>query len=198
MCLTLPALRIDHMSPASLLLHPAQQHEGTAHHGHMASGPVEPRQRVGGVERSHPAPAIWAARQREAQRLVVCVEEDEERVVAYAATAVIGGRDLLAVQEDRQRAREAVLPVLEGHLPPVGLEPGDVGQLFAVDLTSLEPAPSTEDRVVAAELDQASHERRQVAVVALPVEPGGGVVLTVGVVVASLGSTDVASAEQQQ
>ena len=85
-------------------------------------------------------------------------------------------------------------PVLGGHGLGRGREPGQLGRLHPDE----EAAPA-EHRVLASQRHQASGEGQQLVVGLGPVEPGDGVVLAVGVVVAThLGAAELVAAAQQQ
>src|SRR4029078_6690329 len=96
-----------------------------------------------------------------------------------------------AGEEDRERAGEALLPVLVRHLKAVGAEPGDVARLGAVHGPGPEPHAAAEDRVLAAQTDESDRPVQEILVHRSPVVPGDLVVLAVGVVVAALGAADL-------
>src|SRR6185503_14407059 len=101
--------------------------------------------------------------------------------------------DRVAGEAEAETAREAVRPLLVGHLLPVGAEPGEVLDLRALDAAALEEAPPVEDGMGQAEANQPSRELelRLGRTGQRPVDPGQVVVLAVGVVVALLGSPDL-------
>ena len=133
---------------------------------------------------------------------------NESSTIALPARVGLG--DGLAVEEDHQRARVAVAPVLLAHVLARGREPGDVAELglaAVVGAAGEEPA-TAEHRVLLAQLHDRLREGEHRArfVVELPVHPGQLVVLAVHVVVALLAAADLvavgdhrhALAEQQR
>src|SRR5690606_41703168 len=78
------------------------------------------------VEDAHPPLAPLAARQGEVETAVVGVEDHVERLVDDALTLPAGRGDLRAVQAHAERLRIRLVPVVVGHLAPVGSEPLDV------------------------------------------------------------------------
>src|SRR5687767_2380838 len=97
------------------------------------------RHRLIRVDRFHPLIAPWTLGQLERELLVMSVEENVEAVPDDRLAAPIRRRDSATVEEHADRSRESALPVLIGHLRPVGLEPADVADVFAVQRASLEP-----------------------------------------------------------
>ena len=62
--------------------------------------------------------AVPPARQGEIERLVVPVEDEQEAVADDALTAPVGLLDRPPVEEDHDRLRIAIAPVVVGHLVP--------------------------------------------------------------------------------
>ena len=83
------------------------------------------------------------------------------------------------------------------HLGAIGVKPSDIRSVRARRLAVKEMA-AAEDSMRTPERDQPLSEREQGAVFVLPVKPRDLVVLTVGVVVAALRSTDLVAAEQHR
>src|SRR6267142_1198954 len=71
-------------------------------------------------------------RQAEADVLEVRVEQQQVRVVTDRLTALRLRSQLLAVEEDADRARVDVVPVAPRHAPAVGAHPPHVRQLYAL------------------------------------------------------------------
>ena len=148
--------------------------------------------------KSTPSRSIpWLRRCREAQRLVVGIEEHEERVVHDTLTPLVRARDRRAVEEHADRLSEAGRPILGLHLGSVGAEPGDVRGVGA-ERVAVEEVAAAEDGMGPPERDQPLREREQGAVFVLPVEPRDLVVLAVGVVVALLGAAALVAAQQHR
>ena len=147
-----------------------------------------------------PAAAERHGGEREDDRVLPGVEEDQERVVDHRRALGAVGRDLGAVQEDAERERVVVAPVALRHLPSVRPEPPDVGLARAHPLLAGEEVGAMEDRMLRAQLDQALRERELPlrAPVEPPVDPRDLVVLAVGVVVPALGAGDLVAAEQHR
>ena len=85
------------------------------------------------------------------------------------------------------------MPVLVGHLAAVGVQPGDVLDVRALDGAALEEPLPPEDRVRGAQGGEPRGEAREHVVVArvVPVHPAELVVLAVDVVVAPLGAAEL-------
>ena len=98
-----------------------------------------------------PARAEAPGGQPERDLLEMRVEEQEERLVAQLLPVRRLGVELLAVQEDADRARTGVVPVATRHPPAVGAHPPHVGELLAVPS---EEACAPEHRMRRRELDQ--------------------------------------------
>ena len=109
------------------------------------------RLRLEGRELERPAAPEPARRQREHDRPVPRVEEEQERVVDDRLALRRRRRDLPAVQEDAEHVRVAAAPVGLRHPAPVRPEPPDVRRARAQALAPLEEARPAEDAVVEAE-----------------------------------------------
>src|ERR1700728_2629005 len=140
----------------------------------------------GGVEVQQPLLAPGPAGEYERDVLIVSVEKQQEGVVADPMTATVRIGQRVTVEEDAEGLGESRVPVLRGHLRPVRPEPPDVGQSGIENGASFEEVTSPKDRMPAAEGDKLSTEVQKLLVSVLPVEPGKLVVLTVGIVVATL------------
>ena len=129
---------------------------------------------------------------------MVAVEEQQEIVVADGLAALVALLHGIAAQIDAETAREIVCPLFVVHLVAVGLEPVDVLDARAVDGAALEEVAAAEDRVFAAQRDDALHEGEEFPVVGgkIPVHPADLVVLAVGVVVAVLGAAHLVAGHQ--
>ena len=108
-----------------------------------------------------PAPPERDRREREVDRSLPGVEEDQEGVVDHRRAARGQGRDLGAVEEDAERERVVVAPVPLRHLAAVRPEPPDVGRARAEPLLAGEEVGAAEDRVPRAQVDQPLREREQ-------------------------------------
>src|SRR5882762_2149136 len=153
------------------------------------------RPSVRAPQKHDPAVAPVPRRQRECQRLMMCVEQRVEARVHHSSTARVGVRDALAVEKDAEGFGEALSPVAFGHLGAVGLEPADVG-LGPADGAALEPAAAPERGVRASQTDEAAGELLKALIGVLPIEPGDLVVLAVRVVVAALRAPHLVAAKQ--
>src|SRR5207247_6954608 len=134
-----------------------------------------------------------AGRQAERDVLEVRVEEEQEGVVAHVLPMRVLHVQLVAVQEDADRARTLVLPVTPRHAPPVGAHPPHVRQLLAL---AAEELRAPEHWMLPAQRDQAPRELEQLTVGVLPVEPRELVVLAPRVVVAALRAPELVAAEE--
>src|SRR4030095_16715626 len=124
--------------------------------------------------------------QREIERLVMRIEQEQERGVAHAFAILIELVQLVSLEKDHQRLDVTLLPVLLRHRFAVGAQPRDVADAFAAKRSSFEPPTSAESRMLIAQTDNAPRELEQTVVCCLPVEPRNLVVLAVRVVVALL------------
>src|SRR5581483_6343194 len=139
-----------------------------------------------------------SSRERERDRLEIGVEEEQERTVDDLLPVCRAGGDLRSVQEHAERPAGLLLPVALRHPPAVGPEPPYVGEPGAAQLGPRQERLPAKNRVLASEVDHAPDEAEQVALGALPVEPGELVVLAPRVVVAVLRSPDLVAAEKHR
>jgi hypothetical protein len=137
-------------------------------------------------EAQQPLLAPGPVGEHERDVLIVSGEKQQEGVVADPVTATVRIRQRVTVEEDAEGFGESCLPVVRRHLGPVRPEPPDVGQSGIEDGPSFEEATPPENWMPVAEGDKLSTEVQKLLVSVLPVEPGKLVVLTVGIVVATL------------
>ena len=118
------------------------------------------------------------------------VEPQHERAVDLLLALRAGGSQWRAGDEHADRAQVVVVPVLLAHLAPRGVQPGQVLRTALDRGAPLEPVPLAQRRVVAAQSQRGLGDLVDVepGVLGGPVDPGGLVVLAVGVVVAALGT----------
>src|SRR5262245_17101322 len=126
------------------------------------------------------------------------VQQEQERVVPDGLARRVYLLDRVAGEPEAQAAREAVRPLVGGHLLPVGPKPGKILDLRALDAPTLKEPPPVEDRVREAQAYEAPRELELLLGGARerPVDPGQLAVLAVGVVVALLGSRALVAREQ--
>jgi hypothetical protein len=91
-------------------------------------------------------------------------------------------------QVDAKASGKGGIPLRIAHLQAVRLEPEEVFDASAPDLTSLKEVAAAKDRVLLADLDHALHEGVQFAVLGsqVPIYPTEVIVLAIGVVVTLL------------
>src|SRR5829696_7617313 len=109
-----------------------------------------------GIDDDPPRVAERGRRHREAQPLVVRVEQQQEAVVAHRPPVLVALAQRVAVEEDGERLRVLLVPVLVRHLDAVGPEPGDVAGAGALDRLPLEPAAAPEDQMPCLQFDHAA------------------------------------------
>ena len=148
---------------------------------------------------SHRTRARWAGK-HEVERLVVGVEQQQERVVPDGLPLLVHLLDRVSREPEPEAPGRAVRPLLVGHLLPVGSKPRQVLDLRTRDAATLEEASPVEHGMAETETYQAPREldlglggARQ-----RPVDPRELVVLAVGVVVSLLGPPDLVAPEQHR
>ena len=90
------------------------------------------------------------------------------------------------IEAGEQRRRGTVAPIFLAHERAIGAAPFDVGNERLVERRAQQKAVARQRGRVFAQRDQAARERQQLPVRPAPIEPGGFVVLRIGVVVAGL------------
>src|SRR5262249_26437621 len=133
--------------------------------------------------------------------IAVRVHHDQEAFVNVALAA--RGEELArsATEDIAERERSRIIPVLSSCLLARRSNPCDVFDARFRKHLAAQKAWTREYAVTATEMDQIPDEPSQLFVLGpdmFPVEPGGFVVLTVGVVVAALGSPDLVSSKQHR
>src|SRR3954467_10884580 len=88
-------------------------------------------------------------REREFDALVVRVEQDQEVAVHDAPPALVGLEQAFAGEVHAQTASEVLLPLLLGHLRPVGLEPRDILYVGSAQRSAFEKMPPAQYRMLA-------------------------------------------------
>ena len=124
------------------------------------------------------------------------VQHDQHRAVAGHAPHA--GRPGPAIQQHAEAAEIAVVPIAAAHLLAAGIQPAHVADAgFRIQLAG-QIAAAAEDGVAVAQRGQFLDEFDQplAAFADVPVEPAGGVVLVVGVVVAALGPAELVPRQQ--
>ena len=142
----------------------------------------------GRVQHRLPPHAGLVRRQGKRPRLVVRIEQHQERVVQDRSSLRVLLLDRVARQPDAQAADIPLGPVLIRHLFAIRAKPGDVLDLRATDAAALKKAAAPEHGMVLSQLDQASckgHERL-LMFAQVPIDPADLIVLAIGVVVAVL------------
>ncbi len=126
--------------------------------------------------------------QREWPRLVVRIEQHEEGLVQEWSPSRVFLVNGVAGQPDAQAADISLGPVVIGHLFAVGAQPVEILDLRTTDAAALKEPASPEHRMFLSERDEAPREgeERLLRLAQLPVDPADFVVLTIGIVVASL------------
>ena len=120
---------------------------------------------------------------------VVGVEDDVETIVDHCHAQRGARVHSSSVDEHGEGLGVVAMPVVLVHVFAVVLEPGDVLQLAAHSRLTVEPGTATEHRMFPTETNQLLREGEKMLVGLLPVQPGDLVVLTIGVVVSLLSST---------
>src|SRR5215470_9460762 len=84
------------------------------------------RRRLARVEQELPSEARPVCRQDEWERLVMGVQEDQQRVADDAIAALVELFDRVAGKPEAEAARFGVIPIVFGHLLAVEAKPGEV------------------------------------------------------------------------
>ncbi len=129
---------------------------------------------------------------------MIGIEQQNQAIVDDPLAALVGGGDFLAVQKNPNGLGQAVMPLLLGHLPAIGVEPEDVVHAGTMDRLPLEPFAPTQHRMFVAERHQLAHEfqQRRVFLWQIPVQPGDLVILTIGIIVPMLGTAHFVAGQQ--
>src|SRR5215469_7903404 len=137
-----------------------------------------------GIELRPPGLIGEKLRHPERNELVMSVEQQQEIVVLHRAPPPIAALHACSEQIDTEAARVMQAPLLDGHLVPVLHEPDDLLQTLGGDRVALQEAPPAEHRMAPPQADHAGCELAEtpLLLVEVPVEPGDGVVLAIGVV----------------
>src|SRR5215468_4862873 len=161
-------------------------------------GHPRPEVPVTGVEHQLPAHARLVGGKDEGNGLVVRIQEQEEGVGHNGLSPPVHLLDAVAGQPQAEAAREAIAPLVFGHLLAIGPEPREVLDGGAVDAPPLEEQPPVEDRIVETQPDdparevELTHGRPGEG----PGVPGQLVVLAVRVVVAMLGAPRLVAGQE--
>jgi len=118
----------------------------------------------GSIHDDGPCLAKRYGREHEIERLVVGIEQQQERAVAHAFAIVIELVQLVSVEKDHQRLDEPLLPVFFGHRFAVEAQPREVADPFAAKRPSLEPAAAAECRMGIPKADHPARELEQAVV----------------------------------
>src|SRR6266436_2872325 len=151
-------------------------------------------QRLPGHRRSeNRKPKIYA--------VVIGIHHDKKALVDIALAA--RGEELTGrpAQDVAKRERNRVPPILGRRLFARRSNPSYVFDPRLRQHLAAQKAWTREDAVTAPEMDQIADEPSQVLVLRtniFPVEPGGFVVLAIGIVVAALGPSDLVAGEQHR
>ena len=168
--------------------------------GDGESGLVVEFRPVGVVRVDHQLPllAIPFVRQRELDRLVVGVEDQDEVVVHHLVAVPIHLRDIRTVEIDHHRERVRVLPVGHIHDRTGMVEPFGLRDLVhrVARRTAGEEAAPMQHRMAQTQVDHLGDERQHLLlrIVEVPIRPRDLVVLAVRVVVAALRAHDLVAA----
>src|SRR6266567_1670855 len=133
--------------------------------------------------------------------VVISIHHDKKALVDIALTA--RGEELAcrSAQDVTKRERNRVPPILGRHLFARRSNPGYVFDPRLRQHLTAQKARAREDAVTASEMDQIADEPSQILVLRsniFPVEPGGFVVLAIGIVIAALGPSDLVAGEQHR
>src|SRR5689334_22365135 len=111
-------------------------------------------ERVAGVDQELPPEARPMRRQDERQRLVMRVEDNQDRVADESVAAIVELFDGVAREAQPEAARLGIVPVVLGHLLTVEPKPGQVLDLRAADLPALKKMAPAQHRLSAENVDQ--------------------------------------------
>ena len=147
--------------------------------------------RVVGVEQAGPELTLWYRWQAEIDHVVMGVDHQQQGGVGPGAAnpGFLGA----AIHQHAQAAALAVFPLLGSHLVAIRRQPGDVLHTDVFVVVAHQEAPTPQDRVRQAQLDQALDELEQglAVIVQVPVDPADFAVLAIGVVVAVLSASEL-------
>ena len=159
-----------------------------------STSPAETRSPIGCslsvLSTTSPAAHPLVARDGGLAGVAVRVEDQQERRVVQLLALRPGRPQRVAGDEHPERVQPVVEPVGLGHLPALGVDPGQVLRAALDGRPALEEVPLPQRRVLAPQPQGGLRDVVQVepGVVGAPVQPGHLVVLHVGVVVAALGA----------
>ena len=151
------------------------------------------RSRLCRVEDECPCSSNARPGQCEPNRSMMGVEQDQQRVVDDPPASLVGFFDRVAREPHAQTPDMLGAPVGVGHLVAVWIEPGQVLDVDAPDLSTLEEPSTPQNGVGRTKTDDLLRECQKLPAGRrkLPVEPARLVVLAVGVVVPSLCPRDL-------
>src|SRR6266702_3840157 len=131
---------------------------------------------------------MFLSRENKRDWLIMCVDQQQERVVANWFTFKIENIHRVAAQQHAKTANERRCPFFLAHLAAARIEPHHIPDFRTSNPPALEKLWTAEDRMVLPELNQLLRELNKLILffIALPIEPTDLVVLAVCIVVAVL------------
>src|SRR5262249_50626673 len=156
------------------------------------------RSRLGGVNFAVPAHIAVAGAKSEINGLMMRIQDEGEGVADDALSTLVHLFDLVPGESHAETTDLSGCPVRGSHFLAIRFHPIQILDLSAVNGTTWENSPTPEDWLGAAQSEQLAHKGKQRFLLStvIPPEPGEGIILAVGVVVALLRVTKFISRQQ--